>query len=69
MDGAIVLGGINAFCILILIIVSAFLFIEYKRFKHMEDQIIYYLNKNGSVTSITSSSSTGSSTKTPSATT
>jgi hypothetical protein len=46
MDFNIILASINLICILVLIIVAAFLYIEYNRLKNTEKEIIYYLNKN-----------------------
>lgn len=45
MGAAIVLSAVNTVCLVIVIIVLAFLYIELNRFKRAEDDIVYYLNK------------------------
>jgi hypothetical protein len=45
MDGTIILSAVNMVCLVVIIIVIAFLYIEYNRFKRAQDDIVYYLNK------------------------
>lgn len=46
MDAHQILASINIVCLFIIGIVLAFLFIELNRFKRMEEEILYYLNKD-----------------------
>jgi hypothetical protein len=45
MSAAIVLSAINTVCLVVVIIVIAFFYIELNRFKRAEDDIVYYLNR------------------------
>jgi hypothetical protein len=45
MEGAIVLSAINTVCLVVILIVIAFLYVEFNRFKRAEDDIVYFLNK------------------------
>ena len=45
MDGMVLLSIIITVCLIIILMVIGFLFIEYTRFKRAEEEITYYLNK------------------------
>ena len=45
MGAAIILSAMNTVCLVIIIIVLAFLYIELNRFKRAEEDIVYHLNK------------------------
>lgn len=46
MNANMVLGIVNVMCLIIIAIVLVFLFVELNRFKRMEEEILYYLNKS-----------------------
>lgn len=45
MDPGFILAAINTLCICVVLVVIAFLYIEYNRFKQLHEEITYYLNK------------------------
>ena len=63
MDGMVLLSIIITVCLIIILMVIGFLFIEYNRFKRAEEEIIYYLNKKLGTTSPSKSSTAAPSSK------
>lgn len=45
MEATVLLSVVITVCLMIILIVIGFMFIEYNRFKRAEEEIIYYLNK------------------------
>lgn len=45
MEAMVFLSIVITICLMIILIVVGFMFIEYNRFRRAEEEIIYYLNK------------------------